>query len=132
MKLLRIQSTDVSPYVEFDPIADTCTISGMSILTQVEMFYSPLIEWLRAYCEDPGKSLVFDFRLQYYNLASSKRFMFLIYMLNKVQAQGCDVKVIWHYCDDDDFMKEFGEDLSDLFKVDFELAPFGDAILKSA
>ena len=41
--------------------------------------------------------------------------------LNKLSGLGYDVKIRWYYSDDDDNMKEEGEDFKNILKVNFEL-----------
>ena len=49
--------------------------------------------------------------------------MFIIYLLSKMRMKGCTVKIEWRFFKDDEFMKEFGEDLSDNFDVPLTMVP---------
>ena len=123
MNTLYIKPTLNSPEVNFDVDSHILVISGQSILTDVQSFYTPVIDWLDKFANDPPSSLVFKFSLNYYNLASAKRFMFIIYLLSKMRTKGCLVKIEWRFFKDDEFMREFGEDLSDHFDVPLTLVP---------
>lgn len=123
MKTLYIKSTLNSPEVKFDYDNGDFLISGQSIHTDVQEFYNPIITYLEKVVNNPPPALVFHFHLNYYNLASAKRFMFIIYLLSKVRMQGTTVKIEWRFFKDDDFMREFGEDLSENFDVPLELVP---------
>ena len=79
-----------------------------------------LIKWLEL---NPDKEL------NYYNLASAKRFMFMVYILSDLKRKGCKVQIQWNFFKDDDFMREFGQDLSENFDVPFELVPFFNSAL---
>ena len=46
MEKIRIESTDVSPEVIFDIENNIFSIKGKSVVTEVDSFYAPLIEWL--------------------------------------------------------------------------------------
>jgi hypothetical protein len=123
MKTLHIEPTLNSPEVNFDTDSREFVISGQSIITDVQAFYTPIIEWLEKYANESPDSLVFKFSLNYYNLASAKRFMFIIYLLSKMRSKGCLVKIEWRFFKDDEFMREFGEDLSDHFDVPLTMVP---------
>ena len=123
MKTLHINATLNSPEILFDVENREFVISGQSILPDVQEFYAPVLDWLETYSVKPPKNLSFKFNLNYYNLASAKRFMFIIYLLSKMRMKGCLVKIEWRFFKDDEFMREFGEDLSDHFDVPFTLVP---------
>lgn len=123
MKTLHIESTMNSPEIDFNTDLCEFSIEGLSILTNVQSFYQPVIDWLEEYSKDPPPSLLVRFNLIYYNLASAKRFMFLVYVLSNMKRKGCDLLVEWKFFKDDDFMKEFGEDLSQHFDIPFALVP---------
>ena len=123
MKTLYIKPTLNAPEVDFNVDTLEFKIEGQSILTEVQDFYSPIISWLDKYAENPPKNLVFKFALNYYNLASAKRFMFIIFLLSKMRMKGCMVQIEWKFFKDDEFMKEFGEDLSENFDVPLTMVP---------
>jgi len=123
MKSLCIKPSLTSPEVNFDLDNLEFQITGQSIHTDVQFFYEPIIIWLAKYGENPPKNLLFKFNLNYYNLASAKRFMFIIYLLSKMRTKGCLVNIEWRFFIDDEFMREFGEDLSDHFDVPLTLIP---------
>ena len=118
-----------SPEIDFN--TETCEfkITGQSILTNVHTFYGPVIAWMEEFVCTPPKNLIVIFNLNYYNLASAKRFMFMVYILSELKRKGCGVQIQWKFFKDDDFMREFGQDLSDHFDVPFELVPFFNSAL---
>lgn len=123
MKTLYIKSSLNSPEVDFNVGKGEFTISGQSILPDVHEFYTPVLDWLEAFGQNPPENLIFRFNLNYYNLASAKRFMFIIYLLSKMRMKGCLVQIEWRFFKDDEFMREFGEDLSVNFDVPLTLVP---------
>lgn len=123
MKTHYIKATLNSPEIHFDVENNLFLISGQSILTNVQEFYSPIISWLEEYAQNPASELMVKFNLNYYNLASAKRFMFMIYLFSKMRMKGSTVKIEWRFFKDDEFMKEFGEDLAEHFDVPMTLLP---------
>lgn len=123
MKTHYIKATLNSPEIHFDVEKNIFLISGQSVLTNVQEFYAPVISWMEQYSENPASEIVVKFNLNYYNLASAKRFMFMIYLFSKMRMKGSTVKIEWRFFKDDEFMKEFGEDLAEHFDVPMTLLP---------
>ena len=118
-----------SPEIDFNMDSSEFKITGQSILTNVHTFYGKVIAWMEEFATKPPKELVVIFNLNYYNLASAKRFMFMVYILSEMKRKGCKVNIQWMFFKDDDFMREFGQDLSENFDVPFELVPFYNSAL---
>ena len=120
MEKIIILGTDVSPKVVFDLENNNFFIKGKSVVTEVDAFYAPLIEWLENAQEKLKKRIYFVFYLQYFNIFSSKRILFILYKLSDLKKSGVDVNVIWHFSMEDDDMKEVGEDFACMVNLPFE------------
>lgn len=120
MEKIYIKATDVSPEVTFDLETNNFIVKGKSVVTEVDSFYSPLIEWLENAQGNIDKRVDFVFDLEYFNIFSSKRILFMLYRLADMRKQGLDVNVIWHFSMDDDDMKEVGEDFACMVNLPFE------------
>lgn len=120
MEKLTIESTAVSPKVIFDLANNNFVITGRSVVTEVDSFYSPLINWLEVAQGRIDKRVDFVFDLEYFNIFSSKRILFILYRLADMRKSGLDVNVIWHFSMDDDDMKEVGEDFACMVNLPFE------------
>lgn len=120
MEKLTVESTPVSPRVIFDLVNNNFVISGRSVVTEVDSFYSPLINWLEVAQGRIDKRVDFVFDLEYFNIFSSKRILFILYRLADMRKSGVDVNVIWHFSMDDDDMKEVGEDFACMVNLPFE------------
>lgn len=120
MEKLTIESTAVSPKVIFDLTNNNFIVSGRSVVTEVDSFYSPLINWLELAQGRIDKRVDFVFDLEYFNIFSSKRILFILYRLADMRKSGIDVNVIWHFSMDDDDMKEVGEDFACMVNLPFE------------
>ena len=120
MEKIRIEPTDVSPEVIFDVEVNNFLIKGKSVVTEVDSFYAPLIEWLENAQGKINKRVDFVFDLEYFNIFSSKRILFMLYKLSDLKDSGADVNIIWHFSMEDDEMKEVGEDFACMVNLPFE------------
>lgn len=120
MEKIRIESTDVSPQVIFDLDSNQFVIRGKSVVSEVDSFYAPLIDWLEQANGKINKRVDFVFDLEYFNIFSSKRILFMLYRLSDLRQAGADVNVIWHFSMEDDDMKEVGEDFACMVNIPFE------------
>ena len=120
MEKITIESTAVSPQVIFDLSNNNFVVKGRSVVTEVDSFYAPLINWLEEAQGKINKRVDFVFDLEYFNIFSSKRILFILYRLADMRKEGVDVNVIWHFSMDDDDMKEVGEDFACMVNLPFE------------
>lgn len=74
------------------------------------MFYSSILGWLDCLCEDPPHKIVLNVQLEFLNIASSKRLLFILYRMMEAQEKGCLVMTKWCYDERDQDMLEVGED----------------------
>ncbi len=120
MEKIRIEATDVSPQVIFDVDNNNFLVKGKSVVTEVDAFYAPLIEWLEKSQSELNSRVDFVFDLEYFNIFSSKRILFMLYKLSDLKKSGVDINVIWHFSMEDDDMKEVGEDFACMVNLPFE------------
>jgi len=84
-------------------------------------FYQPILDWLDEYAKEPLDETVFEFRLQYYNTASSKVIFIIMQKLEAIYHAGNKIKVKWIYPEDDEALQEAGEEYEDLIDIPFDL-----------
>lgn len=122
MQIIKIKGTDDTPKVTLNASPDEpiMEISGRSLPEDVVAFYDPILEWLDEYAQNPLKKTVFDFKLEYFNTASSKLILDILLKLEDLADDGHDVLVRWHFPDDDEDMEEAGEEYADIVEVPFE------------
>ncbi len=123
MDALRIQSTDETPSVVLDPVNKIFEFSGKSLPEDVTIFYSPILNWLDKYAQTPHQKTTIDFKLVYFNTASSKLILDILFKLESIHQSGTEILVKWHYEGEDEDMKEAGEEYGDLVEIPFELEP---------
>lgn len=120
MRVIKIQGSDDTPKVILDADNNTFEISGRSLPEDVVAFYDPILEWLDEYAQNPLEKTVFNFKLEYFNTASSKLLLDVLLKLEDMYDAGHDVLVKWHYPDDDEDMEEAGEEYAEIVEIPFE------------
>jgi len=120
MKALIIEPTDKTPSVFLDPLNQRFEIEGRSVPHDAESFFNPILEWFEEYAMQPKTKTDIKFDLEFFNISSSKRILFILYRLNEMVENGVDVSVSWYYSEDDDDMLEVGQDYAFMVKVPFK------------
>src|SRR5271157_6167641 len=119
MEVIKIMGTDETPTVMLDAANNVFDISGRSLPEDVNSFYAPIIQWMEKYNQSPNPKTVFNFKLVYFNTASSKVLLDILMKLEELHKVGKEVSVHWHYAEDDEDMKEAGEEYADIVDVPF-------------
>ena len=121
MELLKIESTAITPSVEFNSEIGVLNLSGRSIPENSLDFYKPIYDWLDEYVESPNSKTIINIQLDYFNTSSSKCILDILKKIDKIDDAGHDVIIRWHYNSNDEDMMESGEDYMDLIDAPFEL-----------
>jgi hypothetical protein len=124
METIKIQGTEDTPKIMLDAENEIFEISGRSLPEDVSAFYEPVLNWLNEYSESPKSKTVFNFKLTYFNTASSKLLLDILMKLEEMHEKGQEVLIKWHYPEDDEDMAEAGEEYSDIVDVPFEQVPY--------
>jgi len=120
MRKLYIESTDKTPRVTLDPSQDKFEIIGKSIPKNAEEFYYPILNWFNEYVSKISSPLNVTLNFEFFNIASSKRILYLLYQLNELIDNGKKVVVNWYYNENDDDMFELGQDYAFMVRVPFK------------
>ncbi len=126
MDVINIQGTDDTPSVVLDKDKGHFEISGRSLPEDVNMFYEPILEWIDKYAEDPNDRTEFNFKLEYFNTASSKVILDILLKFEEIAESGKDVVIKWHYHEDEEDMLEAGEEYADIVEVPFDYVLYTD------
>ncbi len=124
MDALIIEATDDTPKVVLDPSNNEFEFSGKSLPEDVTTFYSPIMDWLDGYAEDSNDKTVVIFNLVYFNTASSKLILDILFKLEEIFDDGNDISIEWHYQEEDEDMEEAGEEYGDLVEMPLELKSY--------
>ena len=129
MKPIKIEGTSTTPRVYFVPEENLLEISGYSRPENARDFYNPLLTWLENFEEayskrkfhDNSDPISFKFKYVYFNSSSAKFIYDLIVLLSQIIKEGVPLKIYWYFDEDDDGLKEVGEELSEMAKVNLHL-----------
>ncbi|MFA7351449.1 MAG: DUF1987 domain-containing protein [Methylotenera sp.] len=116
MKDLYIARTSDSPEVDFKYSLNQLNITGEAFPEDANMFFYPLLVGLEEYLKKTdNQDVEFNFRLTYFNSASTKMLFNIFVLLNDSASSSNRVVLNWHYDEDDDTIKDFGQDVYEDF-----------------
>ena len=124
MEALKIDGTEDSPTVTLDLDANIMVLEGRSLPEDVNTFYEPVLSWLEEYSKNPLDNTVFNFKLSYFNTASSKVILDILTQFEEMIEEGHHVLVRWHFPEEDEDMQEAGEEYADMVDVPFEMVSY--------
>ena len=123
MEKIVIPRSKSSPEVIMDYDNGLLEIIGESYPENSLGFYKPVYDWLNK-CIHDKIQLKVNFKLNYFNTSSSKCVIDILDSLDKYFVNAGKVEINWYYEEDDDDMKETGEEFSSDLKVPFQLVYF--------
>lgn len=123
MKALIIEGKRDTPKVHLDKDGKKYEISGCSLPEDSNAFFAPILDWLEEFEASPEPEFIFDFKLDYFNTSSSKVFLDILTILERIKKAGNDVNIKWYFDEDDEDMEMAGEEYDNLIEVPFELIP---------
>lgn len=120
MEDLYIKATNDSPEVDFKYTFNQLTISGEAYPEDASRFFYPIIMGLVDFLKVNTKPINFNFKLTYFNSASTKMLFNIFQLLNEHSAHQQTVTLNWICDEDDDTIKDFGNDIAEEFpSIDF-------------
>ena len=129
MEHLYIQNTPLTPEISFSADDGQFSIRGKSIPEDAEEFYQPVLEWMEEYSKISSTNIHLTIELEFFNISSSKRILFLMYKLNELVDKGLNVKITWSYKENDDDMFEVGQDYAFMVNIPFEFHTFTEQVV---
>jgi hypothetical protein len=120
MEIIHLEGTEDTPKIILDKSNGIMEISGRSLPEDSTEFYSPVLEWLSEYSENPNPTTNFVFKLEYFNTASSKLILDILSKLEDIPS----ITVSWYFHEDDEDMEEAGEEFSELVDIPFEFMTY--------
>ena len=124
MNPIIISATEDTPGIRLDATNDVFEISGRSLPEDVVKFYKPILDWLDEYANAPNENTDFNFKLSYFNTASSKIILDILMKLEGMHDNGKNITIKWHYPSDDEDMMEAGEEYADIVSIPIEMVEY--------
>jgi hypothetical protein len=121
MESYRIEGTPKTPSIIFDPEKGKLEIKGRSIPEDSIGFYKKLLDLLDEYINKFNTPIQVDIGLEYFNTASSMCVLEVLKRFETIHQKGGQVTLNWHYEEDDDYMRETGDDFQTLLTVPIHL-----------
>lgn len=119
MTSLYIKGTHESPSISLNIDSSEFNITGKSIIEDAETFYQPVLDW---FSDFDGSNIDLLIDLEFFNISSSKRILYLLYKLNDIMDKSdAKVSVKWVYQTGDEDMLEVGQDYAYMVNIPFEL-----------
>lgn len=119
MESLIIESDLLTPRIVLNPEESKFEISEKSLPEDALAFYLPIIMWLEEYGKSPNPETNFEFKLEYFNTASS-RMLYKLFSVLKEISEKSNVTIKWHYKQDDTDMLASGKRFDQLINTPFE------------
>ncbi|HTB07769.1 MAG TPA: DUF1987 domain-containing protein [Bacteroidia bacterium] len=121
METINIKATATTPAIKFDPKQGTLEIKGRSISENDTAFYKPVLDNIEQYAAKPNDLTKVDFMLEYISTASSKSILAILKFLEAIQHKGNKVTINWYYEEDDEDMRQAGEDFQTIVNLPFTM-----------
>jgi hypothetical protein len=121
MDALHIEPSDDTPKIYFEPEIELYVIAGKSLPENAIDFYQPVFDWANKflYSNEAPANFILNFKLDYFNTASSKQIAKLLRILESCPASE-NVLIKWYYDKEDTDMLKAGTRYSNLIKLKFE------------
>ncbi len=113
MNNLLIPNTSKTPEIDFNKDSGQLLLSGISVPENAIEFYTPIIDWLISYASTPQNKTILSFKLTYLN-TSSLQFLYDVLKELDVICEPDSVIINWYFAENDDDMKETGEDFKEI------------------
>ena len=124
MDTINLEPQKDTPKIILDKEKNVFEISGKSLPENVVEFYKPILEWLDTYAKSPNPKTKFVMKYLYFNTASSKVILDILFKLADMHDNGTEVLVEWQYKQTNEEMKEAGEEYADILDIPFKYVSY--------
>lgn len=120
---LYLASTEDTPKITLDAQKGVFEMVGNFLPEDSMEIYVPVMDWFKAYVQNPLLETNFRFQIFYTNSVGYGKFLLdILKLLETIEG----VNVRWYYPSDDEDIREAGEEFAELVKVAFEYFMYED------
>ena len=119
MDEMILEGNQELPSVVLDATLGRFEIEGKALSENCGTLFTDVISWLEEYSKAPNAVTRFQFKLDYFNITSSKRILNILFVLEEMAKSGYDVAIDWWYHNNDDKMYEVGHDFATMVNLPF-------------
>ena len=116
MNPLIIEQTDNTVGIVLDKDKKEFSFEGRSLPENTFKFFEPVIDWLAEYKRNPADETYVNMNYIYFNTSSAKVILNILQEFDEIYKAGNKVKIIWHFMEGDDDIKEAGEEYESMVK----------------
>jgi hypothetical protein len=118
---MKINATDTTPYFELNEKKGTIEISGISKVVDAMVFFKPILDAVGVYIKEERKATIMKVDLEFFNTVTSKILLDLFRKLESLKRiYNISFEIEWYYEEDDDGMREAGEDYQSILMIPFK------------
>jgi len=119
----NLKATQKTPEISCDINLGKITIKGICTPEDVIDFFQPLKNWIDDFGDSAADKLEISVFLDYFNTSTSRILLNLFRSALNLDEKGKQVNIYWNYENDDDDMKEAGEDYQSILGDLIHLIP---------
>lgn len=125
MEKLHIQQTKTTPSIVFDADSGEFKITGRSIPADATIFYAPADKWAEKFTAVFEKDeLTIDIMLDHLNTGSVRSILTILTRFVRMKSRGKTVHINWHYEQEDEDIRDKGEEMSLILEHPFNFISF--------
>lgn len=124
MKTLQISATEDTPSIQFIPEKGIFEFGGKSLPEDVLSFYQPIIDWLDEFENSFTKEACFKFKYKYFNTASSKIILDILFKLEEINQKNNNISIEWWHMEGDEDMQGAGEEYEEIVEMPFKYVSY--------
>jgi hypothetical protein len=121
LPVFKIDSSEDHPSVILDRENNKFEIKGRAMMEDCIKFFGPVKEWISNYVKEPNENTSFVVSLEYFNSSSAKMLTKIFLELDKITLTGKKYKIIWHYKENDDIIRDRGKELQNILRLPFDI-----------
>lgn len=121
MEIIDIKPEKSVPRVYLNAEKKELSIEGRSYMENPQVFYEPIIIWMKKYLSGLNEDSNLILKIDYLNTSSTKMIMDILDIWEKSYKEGKKLSINWYYDPNNDFGLETGEEYKEDYSIPFEL-----------